>query len=125
MGCRVCTRHPEYKAFLVRFMRVAIKLCKVHSRVPGFRSSLAYPPLPSPPGCGESRGKVVGLIGKNSGLEECSADKADALYGWLSIIFGPFFGSLIEYGTYHLRYPKKDPNFDNYPYGSWIWGFRS
>ena len=26
------------------------------------------------------------------------------------------FGSLIEYGTYYLGYPKVDPNFDNYPF---------
>ena len=31
--------------------------------------------------------------------------------------YGPFFGSRIEYGIYYyLRYPTRDPNFDNYPY---------
>ena len=25
------------------------------------------------------------------------------------------FGSLVQYGTYYLGYPKRDPNFDNQP----------
>ena len=29
--------------------------------------------------------------------------------------YGPW-GSLIYYGTYYLGYPKRDPNFDIYPY---------
>ena len=30
--------------------------------------------------------------------------------------YGPFFGSLLQYGTYYLGYPKRDSDFDNYPY---------
>ena len=37
------------------------------------------------------------------------------IYGWLSRWWS-VFGSLIYYGTYYSGYPKKDPNFDNYPY---------
>ena len=37
------------------------------------------------------------------------------IYGWLSKLWS-LFGSLIYYGTYYLGYPKRDPNFDNYPY---------
>ena len=33
------------------------------------------------------------------------------LYGWLSKLWS-LFGFLISYG-----YPKRDPNFDNHPYG--------
>ena len=36
------------------------------------------------------------------------------MYGWLSL--WSLFGSLLKYGTYYLGYPKRDPNFDNYPY---------
>ena len=35
--------------------------------------------------------------------------------GWLSKL-GPLFGSLLNYGTYYLGYPKRDLNFDNYAY---------
>ena len=38
------------------------------------------------------------------------------VYGWLSKLWS-LFGSLLEYGTYYLGYPKKDPNFHNYPDG--------
>ena len=34
--------------------------------------------------------------------------------GWLSKLWS-LFGSLIWYGTYYLRYPKRDPDFDTSP----------
>ena len=31
-------------------------------------------------------------------------------------IYGPFLGPYYNTGTYHSGYPKRDHNFDNYPY---------
>ena len=36
-------------------------------------------------------------------------------YGWLSKLWS-LFGSLVQYGTYYLEYPKRNPNFDYHPY---------
>ena len=30
--------------------------------------------------------------------------------------YGPFLGTLFQYGTKYLGYPKRDHNFDNHPY---------
>ena len=49
-------------------------------------------------------------------------------YEWLSKLWS-LFGSLLQYGTYHLGYPKRDRNFDKHPYvyslfeGSWDQGW--
>ena len=37
------------------------------------------------------------------------------IYGRLSKLWS-LFGSLLEYGTYYLGYPKRDQIFDNHPY---------
>ena len=36
------------------------------------------------------------------------------LNGWLSKLCS-LVGSLLQYGTYYLGYPKRDFNFENYP----------
>ena len=38
---------------------------------------------------------------------------------WVVVKIKVPFGSLIQYGTYYLGYPKRDPNFDNYLNGTW------
>ena len=45
--------------------------------------------------------------------------KVELHFGWLSKLWSAF-GSLIYYGTYYLGYPKRDPNFDNYPFGNCV-----
>ena len=52
--------------------------------------------------------------------QSAPGDRFRGLLGWLSKLW-PLFGFLLlEFGTYYVGYPKREPNFDNHPLGeSW------
>ena len=52
---------------------------------------------------------------KRKPAESSGEHAIQVAYGWLSKLWS-LLGSLLSYGTYYFGYPKRDHNFDNYPY---------